>query len=72
MEYAKKLGIRDLDLPERRHSYTSSREEEEEDRQSCPCGKARESRIHIVTECELTGHARGGNAGSKGMWHKIV
>ena len=26
---------------------------EEEDAQTCPCGKARESRIHIVAECEL-------------------
>ena len=27
--------------------------EEEEDAQTCPCGEARESRIHIVAECEL-------------------
>ena len=26
---------------------------EEEDAQTCPCGKARESRIRIVAECEL-------------------
>ena len=26
---------------------------EEEDAQTCPCGKARESRIDIVAECEL-------------------
>ena len=26
---------------------------EEEDAQTCPCGKARESRVHIVAECEL-------------------
>ena len=25
----------------------------EEEAQTCPCGKARESRIHIVAECEL-------------------
>ena len=27
--------------------------EEEEDAQTCPCGKARERGIHIVAECEL-------------------
>ena len=27
--------------------------EEEVDKQSCPCGKAIESRTHIVAECEL-------------------
>ena len=27
--------------------------EEEEEAQTCPCGKARESRIHIVAKCEL-------------------
>ena len=27
--------------------------EEEEEAQTCPCGKARESRTHIVAECEL-------------------
>ena len=27
--------------------------EEEQDEQTCPCGKARESRIYIVAECEL-------------------
>ena len=46
----------DLDLPERRKRYTSSWEEEEEeeiDAQMCPCGKAIESRTHIVGECEM-------------------
>ena len=37
--------------------YTSSRVEEE-DAQACPCGKARESRIHIVAECELYNEER--------------
>ena len=54
---SKKLKLRfrvgDLDLPERRKRYTSSREEEEEDAQKCPCGKTMESRTHIVAECEL-------------------
>ena len=56
MDYAKNLKLRfrigDLDLPERRKRYTSSLVEEE-DVHTCPCGKARESRIHIVAECEL-------------------
>ena len=45
MDYAKKLklgfGVGDLDLPEIRKRYTSSREEEE-DAQMRPCGKATE------------------------------
>ena len=57
LDYAKNLKLRfrigDLDLPERRKRYTSSRVEEEEEAQTCPCGKARESRTHIVAECEL-------------------
>ena len=58
MDAAEKLKLRfrmeDLELPERRTRYTSSRvEEEEEDKQNCPCGKAIESRTHIVAECEL-------------------
>ena len=44
---------RDLDLPERRKRYTPKRVEEEVDKQNCPCGKAIESRTHIVAECEL-------------------
>ena len=43
----------DLDLPERKNRCTSSRGEEEEDAQMCPCGKAVESRTHIVGECEI-------------------
>ena len=57
MDYAKmlKLQIRvgDLDVPERRKRCTSSREEEEEDAQMCPCGKAQETRTHFVGECEM-------------------
>ena len=57
MDFAKTLKLRfrvgDLDLPERRKRYTSSREEEEIDAQMCPCGKAIESRTHIVGECEI-------------------
>ena len=45
MDYAKNLKLRfrigDLDLPEKRKRYTSSRVEKE-DAQTCPCGKARE------------------------------
>ena len=55
MNYAKMLklqfGVGDLDLPERRKRYTSSREEEYA--QMCPCGKVKESRTHIVGECEM-------------------
>ena len=47
MDYAKTLKLRfqvgDLDLPERRERYTSSREEEDD--QICPRGKAIESRM---------------------------
>ncbi|CAM9940268.1 unnamed protein product [Sphacelaria rigidula] len=38
----------DLDVPELRKMYDSSREEEE-----CRCGKATEGRTHEVGECEL-------------------
>ena len=34
-----------------RKRYTSSREEEEIDAQMFPCGKAKESRTHLVGEC---------------------
>ena len=47
-----RFRIGDLDLPERRKRYTSSRVEEE-DALTCPCGKVRESRIHIVAEYKL-------------------
>ena len=56
MDYAKTLKLRfrvgDLDLPERRKRYASSREEEEI-AQMCSCGKALESRTHLVGECEM-------------------
>ena len=45
--------VGDLGLPKRKR-YTSSREEEEEeDAQVCPCGGAKESRPHIVGECDM-------------------
>ena len=51
-ELAKTLKLRfrvgDLDLPERRKRYTTSWGEEEVDAQMCPCGKAAESRTHIL------------------------
>ena len=57
MDYAKTLKLRfrvgDLDLPERRKKYTSSRGEEQEDAQMCPYGKEVESRTHIVGELSL-------------------
>ena len=57
MDAAKNLKLRfrvgDLDLPQKRKRYTSSREDEDVDAQKCPCDKAMVSRTHIVAECEL-------------------
>ena len=54
LDAAKNLKLRfrvgDLDLPERRKRYTSKRVEEEVDKQNYPCGKAIESRTHILAE----------------------
>ena len=51
MDYAKKLKLRfrvgDLDLPERRKRFTSSREEEDVATSMCPCSTTTESRTHI-------------------------
>ena len=51
MEYAKKLKLRlrvgDLDLPEIRKRYTSSREEDV-GAHMCPCGTPIGSRTHII------------------------
>ena len=44
--------VGDLDLPERRKRYTSSREEGDVNAHTCPCGKTIESRTHIG-ECEI-------------------
>ena len=56
MDYANTLKLRfrvgDLDLPERRKRYTSSPGEEQE-AQMCPCGRAVESRTHMVGECKI-------------------
>ena len=41
-------------------------EEEEEEAQTCPCGKARESRTHKVAECELYKEER--DTLEKEMW----
>ena len=57
MDYENKqkvlFRVGDLDLPGRIKRYTSSREEEEEHTQRCPCGNADERRAHILGECEL-------------------
>ena len=57
MNYAKKLKLRfrkgDLDLQERRKTYTSSREEEDVATNMCPCGTTIESRTHIIGEREI-------------------
>ena len=54
MDYAKNLKLRfcvgDLDLPERRMRYASSREEEDVATNMCPYGTTVESRTHIVGE----------------------
>ena len=56
MDYAKNLKLRfrvgDLDLPEIRKRYTSSREEEDVATNMCPCGTTKNSRTHKVGECE--------------------
>ena len=52
MDYAKSLKLRfrvgDLDLPEKRKRYTSSREEEDVATNMCPCGTTIETRTRIV------------------------
>ena len=56
MDYAKTLKLRfregDLDLPEGRKRYASTREEEEEEKM-CSCGKAVKNWTHMVGECEI-------------------
>ena len=47
------LRVGELDLPERRKRYTSSRKEEGVDAQVCMCGKAIESFTYMVGECEM-------------------
>ena len=55
MDYANtielQLRVGDMGLSERRNKSISGREKE--DAQMCPCGKANESRINIVWECEI-------------------
>ena len=48
-----RFRVGDLDLPERRQRYTSSRVEEGKDEENCPCGKAIENRTHKVAEYEI-------------------
>ena len=75
IDYAKKLKlrfrVRDVDLLERRTSYTSSREEEDVGTSMCPCGTTIESRPHVVGECEIykggTRCVRGGDEEIKRM-----
>lgn len=54
MDAAKDLELRfpmgDLDLPERKH--ISCRVGEEVDALTCPCGRAMESKVHMVEDCE--------------------
>ena len=57
MDYAKKLKLRfrigNLDLPERRKRYTSSREEEDLATNTCSCGTTK-TRTQIVGGCQNT------------------
>ena len=73
MDYAKKLKVRfrvgDLDLPEIRKRYTSSREEEDVATHMCPCGTIK-SRIHAVGECEIYKEER--DALEEKMWKSDV
>ena len=76
LDAAKNLKLRfrlgDLDLPERRR-YMTSRVEEEVDKQNCLCGKAIESRAHIVAERELHREERDVLGGGKcGTWTKTA
>ena len=48
-----RFRVGDLDLPEKRKRYTSSKGEEEIDAQMCPCGKGIEKLSHTVGECEM-------------------
>ena len=45
--------VADLDLPERRKGYASSRVEEEYGALKCTCGNADESRTYIVEYREI-------------------
>ena len=47
------ISCGDLDLPERRKRYTSSRVEKKVDAQNFSCGKATECRAHIAAKCEI-------------------
>ena len=78
MDYAKTLKLRfrvgNLDVPERRKRLASSRKEEEELAQMCPCGKAVESRTHIVGGCEIYKEEQNvlRDEENGGMWHGEV
>ena len=57
MDYVKTLKLRfrvgDLDLPDRRKRYTSSRQEEDVAAHVCPCGRTIESKAHTKEDCEI-------------------
>ena len=63
IDYVKNVKLRfrvgDLDVPERRKRYTSSREEEDVVEHMCPGGRTTESRTHIVGEYEIYKGERG-------------
>ena len=48
-----RLRVGDLDLPERRKRFTSSREEGDVATHMCMCGTTIENETHIIGECEI-------------------
>lgn len=48
-----RLRVEDLNLLEMKQRSASSREEEEVDAQSGPCGKAIGNKTHVGVECEV-------------------
>ena len=76
MDYAKTLNLQfrvgDLDLPERRKTYASSREEE--DAQMCPCGKAIRVELIYLENVKVQGGTGCGigDEENRRMWHGEV
>ena len=66
--------VRDLDLAARRDIPGTSSRGEDEGAQMCPCGKAVESRTHIVGECEIYKDKRDvlRDEENRRIWHREV
>ena len=54
-----RFRVGDVELPERRKTYTNSLEGEHVATDMCRCGTAIESRVHMVEECEVYKKERG-------------